>query len=470
MYASPDPSPTHQRRSPPDRELARRQVPPQLRLYSYDEGNDPLPSSPPFHTSFIPPAIDRADSDQHLPHTPTGRTSPIPPRVVVNTPTSQTSSASDSPTRRAAIQFEAHATNYSRPRVSHTPDKEAPVRQVSQPGYLSRTESPSLYENPRPPPSPSVDHGRSWKGSHSPGALRSPAHAHRERDFQITRGPLATPETQELTVPSTFSTPLASHVSSSTARSLSPYSSLSSAQSERPRSPRSTSPVPATLDEPYERYSYYELPSPLPSPDHLKSARPLTPEAIQAPPRVPQPTGLLTPASTRAARSAEDYLTLGINSHLHDSPSALAESARYFHTSATLNGGCGMGMLMWGLCLRHGWGVDRDEKQAFHWLRRACEIALGDLEEVESLVATDQKQKKSKSKSPPQPLQFENELRQEVKGELILAIYEVGQSFFQGWGVPRDRSMGFVSPPLCCITTNLNHGIAEIFSSGSTSR
>ncbi|KZT42734.1 HCP-like protein [Sistotremastrum suecicum HHB10207 ss-3] len=79
---------------------------------------------------------------------------------------------------------------------------------------------------------------------------------------------------------------------------------------------------------------------------------------------------------------------------------------------------------MWGLSLRHGWGVEKDEKRAFSWLRRACEIALGDLESFN-------KAEKVKKKGAGE----------EIKTELVMAIYEVGQSFFQGWGVARDRTM-----------------------------
>ena len=31
-----------------------------------------------------------------------------------------------------------------------------------------------------------------------------------------------------------------------------------------------------------------------------------------------------------------------------------------------------------------------------------------------------------------------------VQTELVLAIYEVGQCFFQGWGVPKDQKMAVV--------------------------
>lgn len=37
-------------------------------------------------------------------------------------------------------------------------------------------------------------------------------------------------------------------------------------------------------------------------------------------------------------------------------------------------------MLMWGLTLRHGWGCPKNEKSGFHWLQKAAEGAVVDLE------------------------------------------------------------------------------------------
>lgn len=31
-----------------------------------------------------------------------------------------------------------------------------------------------------------------------------------------------------------------------------------------------------------------------------------------------------------------------------------------------------------------------------------------------------------------------------IQTELVLAVYEVGQCFFRGWGVPQDKKMGVV--------------------------
>ncbi|KAF8139754.1 HCP-like protein [Boletus edulis] len=81
-------------------------------------------------------------------------------------------------------------------------------------------------------------------------------------------------------------------------------------------------------------------------------------------------------------------------------------------------GGCGVGMLMWGLTLRHGWGCEKNEKSGFKWLTKAAESAVQDLEKAKKGLEV-----------------------KGVKEELVLAIYEVGQCFFQGWGVAKDQKM-----------------------------
>jgi len=108
----------------------------------------------------------------------------------------------------------------------------------------------------------------------------------------------------------------------------------------------------------------------------------------------------------------------------HHEANRLREAAIAFEKSATTPGGSGVGMLMWGLTLRHGWGCPKDEALAFSWLRRAAEVAVGDLERARAGLDIGA-----------------------VRGELILAIYEVGQCFFQGWGVKKDQKMAVVSHP-----------------------
>ncbi|EIW86279.1 HCP-like protein [Coniophora puteana RWD-64-598 SS2] len=114
-------------------------------------------------------------------------------------------------------------------------------------------------------------------------------------------------------------------------------------------------------------------------------------------------------------QSALEFLQLGIQAH---EGNKLRDSAVYFEQSATVQGGCGVGMLMWGLALRHGWGCQKNEKVGFKWLTKAAESAVGDLESAREGL----------------------DIRV-VKTELVLAIYEVGQCFFQGWGVTKDQKM-----------------------------
>jgi len=110
---------------------------------------------------------------------------------------------------------------------------------------------------------------------------------------------------------------------------------------------------------------------------------------------------------------------MGITYHEHDQ---LAASAHCFERSATLNGGCGFGMIMWGLTLRHGWGVKRDEKFGFAWVRQAADAAVGDLEAAVNDGAVDVNVDKD---------------------ELVLAIFEVGQCYSKGWGVKEDKKLAF---------------------------
>ena len=45
-------------------------------------------------------------------------------------------------------------------------------------------------------------------------------------------------------------------------------------------------------------------------------------------------------------------------------------------------------MLMWGLTLRHGWGVPPNEEKGFKWLRKAAEDAVADLETAKAGMDT----------------------------------------------------------------------------------
>ncbi|EGG01807.1 uncharacterized protein MELLADRAFT_72921 [Melampsora larici-populina 98AG31] len=116
-------------------------------------------------------------------------------------------------------------------------------------------------------------------------------------------------------------------------------------------------------------------------------------------------------------RTAEDYLQLGIDAH---EKGEMERSAGFFERSAREGGGCGTGMLMWGLALRHGWGCQVNETRAFKWLQKAAESVVDEVERV-----------KAEGKDEAFA----------VKNELVLAVYELGQCFMRGWGCKKDKAL-----------------------------
>ncbi len=142
-------------------------------------------------------------------------------------------------------------------------------------------------------------------------------------------------------------------------------------------------------------------------------------------------SGPPTSTTNQTAISPQECLLLGISHHEAD---RLEESAYWFEKAANENGGCGVGMFMWGLSLRHAWGVERDERAAFWWLRRAAECAVADMERT----------REARPDGADGDIDKERD-RKAVQSELVLAVYEVGQCFFHGWGVETDKKMAVVS-------------------------
>ena len=74
-----------------------------------------------------------------------------------------------------------------------------------------------------------------------------------------------------------------------------------------------------------------------------------------------------------------DCLQLGIEYH---EKGELPRSAYFFERSAKERGGIGAGMLMWGLCLRHGWGCQINQELGFKFLQKAAETVVVNLDTV----------------------------------------------------------------------------------------
>lgn len=116
---------------------------------------------------------------------------------------------------------------------------------------------------------------------------------------------------------------------------------------------------------------------------------------------------------------AEKFLSLAIT---HHETGDLSRSAYYFERSAKVEGGCIVGMCMWGMALREGWGVRKDQKKGFEWISRAAARAG-------ELMAGSQGGVKS-----------EAELKA-IRSEMKLSVYELGKCFCYGWGVKMDKPM-----------------------------
>ncbi|VDB97874.1 unnamed protein product [Peniophora sp. CBMAI 1063] len=220
------------------------------------------------------------------------------------------------------------------------------------------------------------------------------------------------------------------HQSADSGTPVSVYSNYSyyPFESAAPSPVGATLQVPGTAPAMYRSHSSPQLGSSSPSASgsgapSSSSARPSTSTS-----RVPSPSS--------GPRTADDYLQLGIT---HHEANRLEESARCFEQSARLSVNSpnsetsGVGMLMYGLTLRHGWGCPQDEKAGFAWLRRAAEAAVGDLERF---------RREMPGPSAPGAGGKGGKNDEAVKVELILAIYEVGQCFVHGWGVKKDPKMG----------------------------
>lgn len=115
--------------------------------------------------------------------------------------------------------------------------------------------------------------------------------------------------------------------------------------------------------------------------------------------------------------AAENYLSQGIQYHEQGD---LSRSAYYFERSAKVEGGCVVGMCMWGMTLREGWGARKDPRKGFEWIQRAAATAG-------ELMSTSRNRTEADLKA--------------VRSELKLSVYELGKCFCYGWGVKMDKKM-----------------------------
>lgn len=111
--------------------------------------------------------------------------------------------------------------------------------------------------------------------------------------------------------------------------------------------------------------------------------------------------------SVLVGHPAENLVHAGIKFH---EAGQLEKAADNFRLAAEQ--GSPLGMFLYGVSLRHGWGCKKNEKIAFQYLQKAAESAVLDLNNLSSTVNMSA-----------------------ARGELVMAIYELGVSFRHGWGV-----------------------------------
>ncbi|KAK4697603.1 uncharacterized protein P7C71_g496, partial [Lecanoromycetidae sp. Uapishka_2] len=119
---------------------------------------------------------------------------------------------------------------------------------------------------------------------------------------------------------------------------------------------------------------------------------------------------------TRSISSAQGDENIQEAIRLHESgePNNLARSTAMFGRLADSNA---MAQIMYGLALRHGWGIPKDPPLAIQYLSAAASNSAS----IEA-AALESGMKKGGA----------------AKGELVLAIYELANSFRHGWGVQVD--------------------------------
>ncbi|KAF9414436.1 hypothetical protein BGZ76_004873, partial [Entomortierella beljakovae] len=204
-------------------------------------------------------------------------------------------------------------------------------------------------------------------------------------------------------------------------------------------------------------------------PDNNKS-KPKSPPQTKRASRPVAPK-ILTPAQQREAQ-VDDHIQKAIELHENNQ---LEDATHYFKLAAQFENP--LGQLMYGLSLRHGWGCKPNPTEAIIYLQRAAEYAMGEMNELNPIIPSHQTQQliqgQNASTSPPlspnatqegmsvetvagdtkKPAPHQTlrrmgsmdrkEAMTMARKELVMALYELGISYQKGWGVAKDKSVGF---------------------------
>jgi TPR repeat protein len=133
----------------------------------------------------------------------------------------------------------------------------------------------------------------------------------------------------------------------------------------------------------------------------------------------PSRSGFPGQAIPETQAEADRCIQQGIQ--LHEAMNLTASTGQFARAAAL---GSSTGMYLYGMALRSGWGVERDEVTAFQYLSKAADAAMR-----QTSLSLD-------------PSEMATSFPAAAARELTLAIYELGQSFLNGWGVKKCRKTG----------------------------
>jgi len=107
---------------------------------------------------------------------------------------------------------------------------------------------------------------------------------------------------------------------------------------------------------------------------------------------------------------ADEFIQQAIQFH---EANELEKATYYFKLAADKDSP--LGLFLYGIALRHGWGCKSNPKLAVRYLQKAAESAVSDLHTTMAANPSI------------------------ARHELVLAIYELGVCFRHGWGVPKNK-------------------------------
>lgn len=133
----------------------------------------------------------------------------------------------------------------------------------------------------------------------------------------------------------------------------------------------------------------------------------------------------------------EEHVSLGIFYHEKGN---LRESSYHWQFAAFQ--GELTAMLLYGLALRHGWGIRQNPGEAVKWLRKAIGPTI-DNKSLEDVLNSDVtkniqneifKAASSEEAAPGGPKKVK-------KAQVALALYELGMCYLNSWGIEKDEDM-----------------------------